>query len=158
MRRRYRLATLLCDPEFRISNETNRSIHITALNRRKFLAMLSAATAGTAVAPLGNLYARSHPQGIFNKPTPGLCIANGVSQGFGPIVPKLPLNAAELTDTVAGDLSQAHLLELPQNFSYTALSITGQTMGDGSIVPGDPDGMACFMGQNGNYVSPAMLN
>lgn len=125
---------------------------MTALNRRKFLAMLSAATAGTAVAPLGNLYARSFPQGIFGQPTPGVCIANGVSQGFGPIVPKLPLNAADLTDTVVGNLSQAHLLELPENFSYTALSITGQIMGDGSIVPGDHDGMACFMGQNGDYV------
>jgi hypothetical protein len=33
---------------------------MTALNRRKFLAMLSAATAGTAVAPLGSVCPKTH--------------------------------------------------------------------------------------------------
>lgn len=123
-----------------------------SMNRRKFLTMLSAAAAGTAVAPLSKLYAKNYPHGVFNKPKPGICLANGLSDGFGPLVDKLPLNAAELTNTVAGNLSQIPLLKLPQGFSYTALSITGQPMGDGSIVPGDHDGMACFLARNGNYV------
>ncbi|CAE6516434.1 conserved exported hypothetical protein [Nitrosomonas nitrosa] len=123
-----------------------------SLTRRKFITMLSAAAAGTAVAPLAKLYAQNHPHGIFNRPEPGLCLTNGLGEGFGPIVDKLPVNAVELTDTVAGNLSQIPLLKLPQGFSYTALSITGQAMGDGSVVPGDHDGMACFLGQNGHYV------
>ena len=37
-------------------------------------------------------------------------------------------------------------LDLPQGFSYTLLSQTGQRMSDGLFTPGRPDGMACFPG------------
>lgn len=36
------------------------------------------------------------------------------------------------------------LLDLPQGFTYRVLSQTGQTMDDGLLVPGQPDGMGCF--------------
>ena len=121
---------------------------MTTLSRRKFLSMLAIVSAGTAVGPLGKLYAQK--PGRF--PAPGVCLTNGEGVGFGPISPKLPLNAADLMSTVAGDLSQTALLELPEGFSYTALSITGQTMNDGALVPGDHDGMACFQGRRGSHI------
>jgi secreted PhoX family phosphatase len=118
---------------------------MTTLSRRKFLSMLAIVSAGTAVGPLGKLYAQK--PGRF--PAPGICLTNGEGVGFGPISPKLPLNAADLTSTAAGDLSQTALLELPEGFSYTALSITGQTMNDGARVH---DGMACFQGRRGSHI------
>lgn len=129
---------------------------MSTTSRRTFLSMMSAAAAGTAVAPLGKLYAHGYSWKFHEKfrelPAPGQCLANGVADGFGPLSARLPANAAALGDTVVGDLSQTPLLELPQGFSYRALSITGQTMSDGAAVPGDHDGMACFRGHQGQYV------
>lgn len=51
-----------------------------------------------------------------------------------------------------GDLRKVSLLRLPPNFQYTAISIRGQAMSDGNLVPGDHDGMACFEGPAGTYV------
>lgn len=67
-----------------------------------------------------------------------------LSTGYGALEPKLPLNASELTNTIIGNLSNTPLLSLPPGFSYTAFSIVGQPMSDGSLVPADHDGMACF--------------
>ena len=36
------------------------------------------------------------------------------------------------------------ILDLPEGFTYTIMSTTGQTMSDGLKVPGAPDGMAAF--------------
>lgn len=75
-------------------------------------------------------------------------------EGFGPISPKLPENTTEelliLPDGV--DLRNVALLELPERFKYTAISIRGNPMSDGNLVPGDHDGMACFQGRQGNYI------
>ncbi|MCY7278305.1 MAG: twin-arginine translocation signal domain-containing protein, partial [Phormidesmis sp. CAN_BIN44] len=92
------------------------------VSRRRFLTLAGATTASiTMVAPLEAFYAR---------------VANGekISRGFGfgPLRPKLPVNAAELTSTVLGDLSKEPLLAFPPGFNYRALSITGQPMSDGS--------------------------
>ena len=38
----------------------------------------------------------------------------------------------------------AGLLDLPEGFTYTIVSQTGDTMADGFFRPGRPDGMACF--------------
>lgn len=104
-------------------------------SRRKFLTLASATAAGvTMVSPLEAFYARvARGQ-----------VATGI--GFGPLEPKLPVNANELTSTVAGDLSNTPILELPPGFNYRAFSIVGQTMSDGSLVPADHDGMAAFPG------------
>ncbi|MCA1995520.1 MAG: DUF839 domain-containing protein, partial [Coleofasciculus sp. S288] len=107
------------------------------LSRRKFFALAGASAAGvTMVAPLEAFYAR---------------VANGqVAQGigYGPLSPKLPENADELTNTPLGNLSNTAILELPPGFNYTAISITGQSMNDGGVVPGGHDGMAAFPGSN----------
>jgi hypothetical protein len=69
---------------------------------------------------------------------------NGTSSGFGPLSSTIPLNTNDLGDTGPGNLVGMALLELPPGFTYTAISITGQMMTDGTLVPGDHDGMACF--------------
>ena len=44
------------------------------------------------------------------------------------------------------------LFDLPEGFTYQVLSQTGDAMTDGLIVPGDPDGMACFQRADGKIV------
>ena len=80
-----------------------------------------------------------------------VCITNGSSAGFGPLQPALARNSADLSNTVMGDLSDTPLLHLPAGFVYTAVSITGALMSDGTLVPGNHDGMACFKGRQGTY-------
>jgi secreted PhoX family phosphatase len=41
------------------------------------------------------------------------------------------------------------VLELPAGFSYRVISVSGNTMSDGLIIPGLPDGMAAFPGPDG---------
>lgn len=36
------------------------------------------------------------------------------------------------------------MLDLPEGFSYRVISQSGETMNDGLLVPGQPDGMGCF--------------
>jgi len=59
----------------------------------------------------------------------------GSDAGFGP-----------LQDDPAG------ILRLPRGFTYKVLSRTGDTMSDGLLVPGAPDGMAAFAGGDGRTV------
>jgi uncharacterized protein len=44
------------------------------------------------------------------------------------------------------------ILDLPKGFSYRVLSHTGNVMDDGFLVPGAPDGMACFDGPGGRVI------
>ncbi len=44
------------------------------------------------------------------------------------------------------------ILDLPEGFSYTVLQEAGVPMADGYVVPGRPDGMACFAGANGTWL------
>ena len=44
------------------------------------------------------------------------------------------------------------MLDLPQGFSYRVLSRRGGRMSDGLQVPGAPDGMAAFAGENGRVI------
>jgi uncharacterized repeat protein (TIGR03803 family) len=44
------------------------------------------------------------------------------------------------------------LITLPAGFRYWVVSATGQTMSDGTLVPGDHDGMAAFRGPRGSTV------
>ena len=41
------------------------------------------------------------------------------------------------------------ILDLPIDFTYSIISKAGNAMSDGFIVPGRPDGMATFLGENG---------
>lgn len=46
----------------------------------------------------------------------------------------------------------ANVIRLPRGFSYKVLSRTGDSMSDGLLVPGAPDGMAAFAGPDGRTV------
>jgi secreted PhoX family phosphatase len=112
-----------------------------SFSRRKFLTLAGATAAGvTMVSPLEAFYAR---------------VAHGkhaAVDGYGPLRPRLPVNAEELTSTVLGDLSQEAFLALPRGFNYTVISVTGQQMSDGSLVPAGHDGMAAFPGPSGTTI------
>lgn len=117
------------------------------LSRRQFSLMAGAAAAATAAAPLGLLNARRA------EADPVCASASFSVDGFGPISPKVPLNSEELGNVAgAGDLRGVPLLQLPEKFEYTAISIRGDLMSDGVPVPGDHDGMACFRGRRGTHV------
>jgi secreted PhoX family phosphatase len=110
-----------------------------SLSRRKFFTLAGASAVGvTMVSPLEAFYAR-----VANGQ-----VAGGI--GYGPLSPKLPENVDELQGVIRGgiDLGRQPLLEIPPGFSYTAISITGQSMNDGGTVPTAHDGMAAFQGTN----------
>ncbi len=44
------------------------------------------------------------------------------------------------------------IIDLPKGFSYKVIAKRGGTMSDGLLVPGAPDGMAAFPGENGKTV------
>ncbi len=114
-----------------------------SFSRRGFLKMAGAgAVAATMLSPLELFYARS---------ASGQSV-NGV--GYGPLIARLPENAVELQGLIVGgiNLGTTPILELPQGFRYTAISITGQPMNDGGTVPALHDGMAAFYGQPGSVV------
>jgi len=116
---------------------------ISKLSRRQFVLMMSAAAAGTAIAPLGALQARRALAQVS-----GSCPINSDTEGFGSLAPTLPENTNQLSNVAGvGDLRGKALLELPKGFKYKALSIRGETMTDGVLVPGDHDGMACLRGR-----------
>jgi secreted PhoX family phosphatase len=108
------------------------------LSRRGFMKSLGAGTAGLALAPLAAAYSRA----ALGAPAFG--------PGFGPLEARLAVNAAELlipqpNGTVL-DFRNTPILALPKGFSYRVVSVVGQTMSDGKLVPGDHDGMAAFNG------------
>jgi secreted PhoX family phosphatase len=111
------------------------------LSRRQFFTLAGASAASvTVLSPLEAYYAR---------------VARGQSTdviGFGPLSPQLPLNASDLTNTVVGNLSQEPILALPPGFRYRVLSVTGQSMSDGTLVPAGHDGMAAFRGPGGSTI------
>lgn len=68
------------------------------------------------------------------------------------------LHAGEVPDSAVIDLygslvkDPKGLLDLPQGFSYSVVSKTGDKMDDGFRVPGKPDGMATFDGKDGRVI------
>lgn len=119
-----------------------------SMNRRNFVALVGAAAAGTAIAPLGQLNARvaAVRPGSGGTVSPTSMTSFSV-EGFGAIAPKLPNNTAAL-----GPYAGVEMLALPAGFEYTAISIVGDRLSDGGTVPGNHDGMAVFQGRGGNYV------
>ncbi len=113
------------------------------VSRRRFLMLASASAAGvTMVSPLEALYAR-----VANGQ-----VARGI--GYGPLSPKLATNADELQGIVLDgiNLGTTPILQLPPGFNYTAISVRGQLMDDGKLVPSGHDGMATFPGPNNTTI------
>jgi secreted PhoX family phosphatase len=96
--------------------------------------------AGTLTTPLAALYSRT-AQG-----------ASAFGPGFGPLQPVLPLNTEDVLLPGAFDYRGKPLISLPVGFRYWAVSITGQTISDGTLVVGDHDGLACFRGHDGTTI------
>ena len=113
---------------------------MTPHDRRRFVKLLGA---GAMIAPLASMFGRS-ATAADGGPAFG--------PGFGPLAPRLPLNSHELMVRGVFDFRAQPLLTLPPGFDYWAISCTGQTMSDGSLVPGDHDGMASFRGPQGTTV------
>jgi len=108
------------------------------LSRRNFFTLASASAVGvTMLSPLEALYARSANGQVV-----------GLTDGYGPLAPKLAENADELQGVILSgiNLGNTPILQLPPGFNYTAISVRGQAMSDGGTVPGNHDGMAAFQG------------
>lgn len=108
-------------------------------SRRRFLRS-GLALSASAFLPLACFYDDQHSA------------SSRLVEGFGSLNPKLPENASTLTQTAAGDLSQEALLELAPGFRYWAYSLNGERMNDGTLVPGNHDGMAAFAGEDGDII------
>lgn len=91
-------------------------------NRRNFLRDSALATVG--FVGLSKFADRAAAQGYRSEAT-----------GYGPLIP-----------------DPEGILDLPEGFTYQALSRTGDRMEDGLRLPGKPDGMAAFEGENGEVV------
>jgi secreted PhoX family phosphatase len=97
-----------------------------ALTRRQFV---RAAAVSAGFAGLNQYLSAQAPASI--GPQPYL----DEVEGYGPLV-----------------ADPKRILDLPRGFSYRILSHTGNTMDDGFLVPGAPDGMAAFAGNNGRVI------
>jgi len=93
------------------------------LSRRAFLTR-SAASVGLGFAGLRILTTASEAAASGN-----------LAYGFGPLV-----------------RDPAGIMDLPKGFRYRVISRVGQTMADGLLVPGKPDGMAAFPGPDGDTI------
>lgn len=58
--------------------------------------------------------------------------ADPMAEGYGPLIP-----------------DPDKVFDLPRDFKYRVISRRGETMSDGLVVPGQPDGMAAFIGPAG---------
>ena len=96
------------------------------LSRRRFLR--SAAAASAAFAGLARFDAAAAASSGASGGAP-------VAPGFGPLLP-----------------DPDGILDLPEGFTYSILSRAGQVMDDGLLLPGAPDGMAAFAGENGRVI------
>lgn len=92
------------------------------MDRRRFL------TTGTTTAA-GLSFLGLHRYLLANQDTPRTI------DPYGPLIP-----------------DPNKLLDLPKGFNYRIISRKGELMNDGYSVPGQPDGMAAFAGQDGRVI------
>jgi len=78
----------------------------------------------------------------------------GATVGFLGLQKYLRAEPTERVVSKYGDLipDPEGILDLPKGFSYQIISRAGEIMSDGLIVPGKPDGMACFTGRKGSII------
>lgn len=94
------------------------------ISRRHFLGSAAAVTLG-----FGGLHTLFRNTG-YAAPDPRL-----IAEGYGPLQP-----------------DPEGIFELPEGFQYKIISRVGDTMDDGLLVPGSPDGMATFIGKEDRCV------
>ncbi len=94
-------------------------------SRRDFLRL-------TGIASLG--FMGLH-QFVSNPLLAGSLNSNNSNIGYGPLLP-----------------DPKGILNLPKGFTYKIISKRGNTMSDGLLVPGAPDGMAAFQGTKGSII------
>lgn len=110
-------------------------------SRRHFVQMLGA---GALAAPMATAFTSLFSRAAHGMPAFG--------PGFGPLAPTLPLNTHDVFLDGAYDFRNRPLISLPPEFRYWVISMTGKPMSDGTLVPGDHDGMAAFRGPNGTTI------
>lgn len=93
-------------------------------SRRQFMQQAAAVSAGF----LGF-------QSLSGQALAGIFTKTEAVEGYGPLIED-PYGA----------------IDLPEGFTYRAISQTGQRMDDGLLVPALPDGMAAFPGPNGKII------
>ena len=91
-------------------------------SRRRALTVASAVGASAALAY------------VFQR-SQGKDVAHPVSQPGGALVP-----------------DPKQVLDLPAGFTYRHIQQSGDRMSDGYVVPGNPDGMGCFAGTDGDLI------
>lgn len=99
------------------------------VSRRHFLRTAAAVTVG--FGGLGSLLGcatRASASRAAMSSGPG----SRAAEGYGPLIP-----------------DPDGIMDLPEGFSYQIVARTGDRMSDGLFVPGAPDGMAAFPGENG---------
>ena len=96
------------------------------LGRREFLEKSGACLLGAAAS------FASSPFRAWGRPVQASASGAAGSTGFGPLQP-----------------DPENILDLPKGFSYRIISMAGQKMKDGFIVPSLADGMAAFPGPGG---------
>ncbi|MCH2133021.1 MAG: PhoX family protein [Phycisphaerales bacterium] len=94
------------------------------LNRRQFVHRAAAASVG--FTGLGRL---------LEQPLQGNWLRELADPGYGPL-----------------QADPQKVVDLPEGFSYTVLSIAGETMTDGLLVPGKHDGMGAIPGPGGTTI------
>ena len=102
------------------------------LRRREFLERSGACLLGAAAGLVS--FPSAVRGGLLQTATSGAAGAEG-TPGFGPL-----------------RRDPENILDLPKGFSYRIISMAGQRMKDGFIVPSLPDGMAAFPGPAGTTV------
>lgn len=82
--------------------------------------------------------------------------AGAVSAGFGGLGLLMQTRATAASPMVPGygalQADANNLLDLPEGFQYRVIARRGETMADGLLFPGRPDGMAAFSGPDGTTV------
>lgn len=72
-----------------------------------------------------------------------LSLAHGTATGKGTSVStQLPMKQVSGYGPLVAD--SAKIFDLPKGFSYQVIATQGETLDDGFLLPGDPDGMAAF--------------
>ena len=83
-----------------------------------------------------------------------LCHTSSIALGFSGLRRLSAADAKSLKARGYGPLlaDPGKILDLPDGFSYEIIGRAGESMSDGLILPGSPDGMAAFLGKGDEVI------